>query len=444
MFVHLRSYCVQALPFLNPVFGTSCAASFRHVHPFVFMLRSGSFPAHPYLPCVYAGVQVPLFLCPCAPVPCAPAPCIPALPCAIIPAPLHPVFLAPYIPAPPPYSCAHAPCIPAPPCALIPAPPCALIPAPPCALIPAPPCSLICVHAASRPLLFSFALRSGPPAQGPCAASFRHVHPFVFMLRSGSFPARPCSPCVYVGVWVLFLRPCAAPLRTFSRSPMFNPVFMLVFGTSCTGALCCLVSPCSLIRVHAAFGSFLFSFALRSGPPAQGPRLAFSRSPCVRDLLHRGLASPFPLRPAFGTSCTGALCGLVLLMLACIVFMLRSGLAFSRSPCVRDLLHRGLAPPFLVHSTLETSYTVPFSSHALVLLFASPFLNPELMTVFGFFSCASALCRRASHPMFMSRTVHTARMIQISTCAMFGCSRHPLPSSLRFTHHVQQLPLPQA
>jgi hypothetical protein len=287
MFVHLRSYCVQALPFLNPVFGTSCAASFRHVHLFVFILRSGSFPAHPYLPCVYAGVQVPLFLCPCAPVPLRPV----FLRRHLIPAPMRPVFL-------------RRP---------------ALLflrrPAPLFLRRPAP--SFLRRHARS----FAFMLRPGPSfSRSPCVRDL--LHRGLVLPRFAMF-THLCSCCVQAPSPLAHARPAfmlvfgscsCAPAPPCSRSPMFNPVFMLVFGTSCTEALCGLVSPCSLIRVHAASGSFLFSFALRSGPPAQRPCATSSR-PCLP-----------------------------------IAFMLCLGPSFSCSPCVQDLLHRGLVRPCFAHA----------------------------------------------------------------------------------------------
>ncbi|KAJ7247226.1 hypothetical protein C8J57DRAFT_1523011 [Mycena rebaudengoi] len=198
-----------------------CAASFCHVHPFVFMLRSGSFPRSPILA---------LRLCWCLGPP---------------PAPLR---------------------------------------------------------RALAPLLL-FALRSGPPAQRPCAASFRHVHPFVFMLRSGSFPHSP----------ILALRLCW-----------------------CLGP-----PPAPLRRALAP----LLLFALRSGPPAQRPcaasfrhvhpfvfmvfgllpPLAHARPAFMWCLgpppapLRRTVGAPSLVRPAFETSCTEASCCLVSLMCSCCV-----------------------------------------------------------------------------------------------------------------------------
>ncbi|KAJ7244245.1 hypothetical protein C8J57DRAFT_1525098 [Mycena rebaudengoi] len=187
-------------------------------------------------------------------------------------------------------------------------------------------------HAAFGPLLFSFALCSGPPALGQCAALFR-----------------------------------APPSLVRSA-----------FGTPRTGALYVryflhrgVVLPC--------FALLLLSFALRSGPPAQGRCAAlfrtcsgmrrsgpsFSRSPCVLDLLHRGVvllyfahaqacgvrAPPFLVRPAFGTPRTGAVCCLVSHMLSHVP-------SFSRSLYVRYFLHRGVVLPRFAHARIYCVHAV--------------------------------------------------------------------------------------
>ncbi|KAJ7278149.1 hypothetical protein C8J57DRAFT_1503059 [Mycena rebaudengoi] len=297
----------------------------------------------------------------------------------------------------------------------------------------------------------------------------------VFMLRSGSFPAHPCSPCVYVGVWVLFLRPCATPLHPFSRSSMFTPVFMLVFGTSCTEALCCLVSPCSPICVHAAFRLLPRSpmLALRLcwclGPVpvplrrALAPLLSLTHvQPCVhagvRDLLHRGLVRPrfamlahsrsccvrdlpFLVRLAFGTSCTEALCYLVSPMLThrihavfgsfLFLFALRSGPP-AQGPCAALFRSCTLMCPCHVQALSRFFHVCPWCQ---VLLFLRPCAAPlhsfpdSPMFAFIGTSCTEALCCLVS---LMLAHVFMLRSGSFPTLLMFALqSGPPLPVPLR-------------